>query len=156
MIIYVLFFAVLNESVFNVSIPQISEQFQLLPSEVSWMITTFIVTFGIGQTIFAFSTEYRAKLFGIFISVEALAIAAGPILGGYVTSTLHWSLLFLIPLFLLPAIPLLLKLPKMNQAGCISQYSLCRPTRNQLYFVWHHDEHDFHHRCRDVCRLFPA
>lgn len=89
-------------------------------------------------------------------AIKALAIAAGPILGGYVTSTLHWSLLFLIPLFLLPAIPLLLKLPKMNQAGCISQYSLCRPTRNQLYFVWHHDEHDFHHRCRDVCRLFPA
>ncbi|GIN95961.1 tetracycline efflux MFS transporter Tet(L) [Siminovitchia terrae] len=176
LIVYVLFFAVLNESVFNVSIPQIAEEFQLLPSEVSWMITSFIVTFGIGQTIFAklsdryeigslmmfglliymisgligfllqqwfalviivraiqgigasaikaltlvavarhFSTEYRAKLFGIFISVEALAVAAGPILGGYVTSILHWSLLLLIPMFLLPAIPLLLKLPKMNQ-----------------------------------------
>src|SRR5690348_17053160 len=53
LIVYVLFFAVLNESVFNVSIPQIAEQFHLLPSEVSWMITAFIVTFGIGQAIFA-------------------------------------------------------------------------------------------------------
>ncbi|UUZ86613.1 MFS transporter [Paenibacillus sp. P26] len=176
MIVYVLFFTVLSESVFNVSIPQMAKQFQLPPSEISWMITAFIVTFGIGQTLFAqgsdryaigpfmmfglliymisgltgillqhsfaliivvraiqgvgasalkaltlvaaaryFSTEYRAKLFGIFISVEALAVAAGPILGGYVTSTLHWSLLFLIPLSLLPALFLCSKLPKMSQ-----------------------------------------
>lgn len=175
-IVYVLFFAVLNESVFNVSIPQIAEQFQLLPSQGSWIVTAFIVTFGIGQTVFAklsdrfeigpllvigiliyvisgvwgvilqkgyawvlivraiqgfgasslkaltlvavaryFSTERRAKLFGLFISIEAMAVAAGPIVGGYITSTLHWSLLFLIPLFLLPALTLFLKLPRTSQ-----------------------------------------
>ncbi|MGV2644527.1 tetracycline resistance MFS efflux pump, partial [Clostridium perfringens] len=52
-IVYVLFFAVLNESVFNVSIPQIVKQYQLLPSQGSWIVTAFIVTFGIGQTVFA-------------------------------------------------------------------------------------------------------
>lgn len=144
MIVYVLFFAGLNESVFNVSIPQIAEQFQLLPSEVNWMITAYIVTFGIGQTLFPkLSNRYEIgplMTFGILIymisgligillqqwfalviivraiqGIGASAIKALAVAGCYVTSTLHWSLLLLIPLFLLPAIPLLLKLPKVTE-----------------------------------------
>jgi DHA2 family metal-tetracycline-proton antiporter-like MFS transporter len=52
LIVYVIFFAVLNETVFNVSTPKIAEQFHLQPSEVSWVVTTFIITFGLGQVIF--------------------------------------------------------------------------------------------------------
>ena len=51
-IIYLLFFAVLNETVFNVSIPIIAKQFSLTPSGVSWMMTIFLVFFGIGSVIY--------------------------------------------------------------------------------------------------------
>jgi DHA2 family metal-tetracycline-proton antiporter-like MFS transporter len=51
-IIYLIFFAVLNETVFNVSTPKLSEQFTLTPSGVSWMMTIFLVFFGIGSVIY--------------------------------------------------------------------------------------------------------
>lgn len=171
LIVYVLFFAVLNETVFSVSTPKISEQFQLQPSEVSWVITIFIITFGIGQVIFGklgdmydlrrliligiviynmasilgiilqswyplviinraiqgigasaipalvmvivaryFTPAQRGKLFGLFTSTVSFAIAMGPVIGGYVSSYMHWSFLFLIPIFLLPTIPFFFKL----------------------------------------------
>lgn len=174
-IVYALFFAVLNETVFTVSTPRIAQQYDLLPSQVSWMVTMFILTFSIGQVIFGklsdrydirlliisgtliyifasflglivqnwyslilvdraiqgigasalkalslviiaryFPPAQRAKLFGIFTSVEAFAMAMGPVVGGYVSTYLHWSFLFLIPVFLLPIVPLFRYLPKSD------------------------------------------
>lgn len=51
-IVYLIFFAVLNETVFNVSTPIIAEEFALNPSGVSWMMTIFLVFFGIGSVIY--------------------------------------------------------------------------------------------------------
>ena len=51
-IVYLIFFAVLNETVFNVSTPKLAEQFALSPSGVSWMMTIFLVFFGIGSVIY--------------------------------------------------------------------------------------------------------
>jgi DHA2 family metal-tetracycline-proton antiporter-like MFS transporter len=51
-IAYLIFFAVLNETVFNVSTPMIAARFSLTPSGVSWMMTIFMVFFGIGGVIF--------------------------------------------------------------------------------------------------------
>jgi len=171
LIVYVIFFAVLNETVFNVSTPKIAEQFHLQPSEVSWVVTTFIITFGIGQVIFGkladlydlrrlivigivmyagasllglllqawypavivsraiqgagasampaltmiivgryFTQEQRGKLFGLFTSTASFAVGVGPVVGGYVSAYFHWSLLFLIPLFILAALPVFLRL----------------------------------------------
>jgi MFS transporter, DHA2 family, metal-tetracycline-proton antiporter len=171
LIIYVIFFGVLNETVFNVSTPKIAEQFGLEPSEVSWVVTTFIITFGVGQIIFGkladlydlrrlvvtgilmyavasllglalqawypavivsravqgagasalpaltmvivaryFTPEQRGKLFGLFTSTASFAVGVGPVIGGFVSRYLHWSLLFLIPVFTLAAIPAFLRL----------------------------------------------
>ncbi|MFY0543675.1 MFS transporter [Brevibacillus sp. H7] len=174
LVVYVIFFAVLNETVFNVSTPKIAEQFHLQPSEVSWVVTTFIITFGLGQVIFGkladiydlrrlivigfsmyaaaslvgmllqawyplvivsravqgagasalpaltmiivsryFTPEQRGKLFGLFTSTASFAVGVGPVIGGYVSAYFHWSLLFLIPLFTLAALPAFLRfLPK--------------------------------------------
>ena len=49
---YLVFFAVLNETVFNVSIPKIAQQFQLNAATVSWVMTIFMVFFGIGSVIY--------------------------------------------------------------------------------------------------------
>jgi MFS transporter, DHA2 family, metal-tetracycline-proton antiporter len=51
-ILYLIFFAVLNETVFNVSTPAVARQFSLSPSGVSWMMTIFMIFFGIGSVIY--------------------------------------------------------------------------------------------------------
>jgi DHA2 family metal-tetracycline-proton antiporter-like MFS transporter len=51
-IAYLIFFAVLNETMFNVSTPMIAAQFSLTPSGVSWMMTVFMVFFGVGSVTF--------------------------------------------------------------------------------------------------------
>lgn len=170
-IIYIIFFAVLNETVFNVSTPNIAEQFHLNPSQVSWIITIFIIFFGMGSVIYGklsdtfsinklmsfgillysissiigfvfhsnypiviiaralqgagasaipalvmiivakyFTKEQRGKLFGIITSTVSFAIGIGPVLGGYVSGTYHWSYLFAIPVFSLIALPFIHRL----------------------------------------------
>jgi DHA2 family metal-tetracycline-proton antiporter-like MFS transporter len=78
-IYYILFFAVLNESVFNVSTPSIAKQFGLDASGVSWVITIFIVVFGMGSVIFG-------KLSDIFsvkklITLGIVLYSLGSVLG---------------------------------------------------------------------------
>jgi DHA2 family metal-tetracycline-proton antiporter-like MFS transporter len=178
-IIYIIFFAVLNETVFNVSTPNIASQFHLNPSQVSWIITIFIIFFGMGSVIYGklsdafsikklisfgiilyslssiigfvfhnnyeivivaraiqgagasaipalvmiivaryFTKEQRGKLFGIITSTVSFAIGIGPVLGGYVSGTYHWSYLFVIPVFSLVALPFIQRiLPSDTPSG---------------------------------------
>ena len=51
-IIYLIFFAVLNETVFGVSTPAILAEFHLTSVGVSWMTTMFILFFGVGTVSF--------------------------------------------------------------------------------------------------------
>jgi MFS transporter, DHA2 family, metal-tetracycline-proton antiporter len=78
-IAYLIFFAVLNETVFNVSTPAIAAQFSLASSGVSWMMTIFMIFFGVGSVLFG-------KLSDIFslrtlISVGVVGYVAASILG---------------------------------------------------------------------------
>ena len=165
-LIYLVFFAVLNETVFNVSTPAISRAFGLSPSGVSWVMTAFIVFFAMGSVIFGrlsdifslkrliligiciyaggsaagfavqssypgvivaraiqgagasaipalimvlvarfFPAEDRGKVFGTITSVVAFAAGVGPVIGGFVSGTLGWPFLFIIPLLTLVSIP---------------------------------------------------
>jgi DHA2 family metal-tetracycline-proton antiporter-like MFS transporter len=61
-IIFIIFFGVLNETVFNVSTPSIAAQYHLTPSGVSWVVTIFIIFFGIGSVIYGkLSDVYSLK-----------------------------------------------------------------------------------------------
>jgi DHA2 family metal-tetracycline-proton antiporter-like MFS transporter len=78
-IVYLIFFAVLNETMFNVSSPKIAEQFSLTPAGVSWMMTSFMIFFGIGSVIYG-------KLSDIFslrrlILIGVLLYNAGSVMG---------------------------------------------------------------------------
>jgi MFS transporter, DHA2 family, metal-tetracycline-proton antiporter len=167
-ILYLLFFSVLNETVFNVSTPKIAGQFGLNASGVGWVMTTFLVFFGIGSVIYGrlsdlyspsrlmnigivlycagsllgfvaqssyllvvaaraiqgigaaalpalifviaaryFQPSERGRVFGLLTSIVSVGIGIGPILGGFVSGTLGWAYLFLIPLLTLIAIPFL-------------------------------------------------
>ncbi|MDG5789115.1 MFS transporter [Evansella sp. AB-P1] len=48
----ILTFTVMNGTMFNVAIPDISEEFQLLPSQVSWVMTGYILVFAIGSLMY--------------------------------------------------------------------------------------------------------
>ncbi|HVZ80253.1 MAG TPA: MFS transporter [bacterium] len=163
---YLIFFCVVNETVFNVSTPRISEQFGLTPAGVSWMMTSFMVFFGVGSLIYGklsdiyspkglifigtvlynfgsllgfllrdsygwvllaravqgmgasaipalvfvvvaryFHPDERGRVFGGITSTVSFAIGVGPVLGGFVSGSLHWSYLFLVPFFTLVSLP---------------------------------------------------
>jgi DHA2 family metal-tetracycline-proton antiporter-like MFS transporter len=177
---YLIFFSVLNETVFNVSTPTIARQFSLSPAGVSWMMTIFMVLFGIGAVIFgklseffslrslislgiviyvggsllgfAFQGSYlavvaaraiqgiggsalpalvfvviarhfalaeRGRIFGLITSIVSLAIGLGPVIGGFVSSSLHWSFLFLIPSLILVPLPFIARIlpPEPRRPG---------------------------------------
>ncbi|MBW5446365.1 MFS transporter [Cohnella sp. CFH 77786] len=78
-IYYVIFFAVLNESVFNVSTPSIAKQFALDESGVSWVVTIFFIVIGVGMVVFGkLSDMYSIKK---LISIGIVLYAAGSVLG---------------------------------------------------------------------------
>ncbi|MGZ4113089.1 MAG: MFS transporter, partial [Tumebacillaceae bacterium] len=78
-IYYVIFFAVLNESVFNVSTPSIAKQFGLDAAGVSWVVTIFFITFGMGMVIFGkLSDMYSVKK---LITIGIVLYSLGSLLG---------------------------------------------------------------------------
>lgn len=78
-IYYILFFAVLNESVFNVSTPSIEKQFALDASGVSWVVTIFFIVFGISMVIFGkLSDMFSLKK---LITVGIVVYSTGSLLG---------------------------------------------------------------------------
>jgi DHA2 family metal-tetracycline-proton antiporter-like MFS transporter len=49
---FTIFFSVLNGMMFQVAVPDISKDFSLLPSEVSWVMTAYILIFALGALIY--------------------------------------------------------------------------------------------------------
>ncbi|MCS7459645.1 MFS transporter [Paenibacillus doosanensis] len=169
-LIWLIFFSVLNETVFNVATPGIARQFALQPSAISMVLTGFSVVFGVGSVVYGrladiyslrrliliglsiysggslfgfaahewypaviaarvvqgagassmagiimvmvvryFAPKDRGKMFGIIGSTVAFSEGIGPVVGGFVAGRYHWSLLFLIPVLSLAALPYLLR-----------------------------------------------
>ncbi|HET6452283.1 MAG TPA: MFS transporter [Spirochaetia bacterium] len=91
-LIYLVFFAVLNETVFNVSTPAIAHQYGLTASGVSWVMTSFIVFFAMGSVIFGrLSDIFSIKsliLIGIFLyaGASAAGFALQSVYGGVIAA----------------------------------------------------------------------
>lgn len=80
-LIRVLFFtlilSVMNATMFNVALPSISQEFQLSPSQVSWIVTGYIIVYAIGSVTYGkLADTYRLKdllTFGlIFFSLGSI------------------------------------------------------------------------------------
>lgn len=78
-ILFLIFFTVLNETVFTISIPVIQTEYSLTPTGVSWMMTTFIVFFGVGSAVFGRLSD----LFSLkrLIQLGVVVYAAGSLVG---------------------------------------------------------------------------
>ncbi len=80
---FIIFFSVLNGTMFQVAIPDISSEYMLLPSEVSWVMTGYILVFAIGALIYG-------KLADIFpvktlITIGLLVMNLGSLAGLFTT-----------------------------------------------------------------------
>lgn len=73
-------FSVLNETIFNVSLPDIAADFGIAPSAANWINTGFILTFAIGTSVYGkLSDVYGARkllLFGLLLYGAGSCIGA--------------------------------------------------------------------------------
>jgi DHA2 family metal-tetracycline-proton antiporter-like MFS transporter len=75
----IIFFSVLNGMMFNVAIPDIAMEFHLLPSEASWIMTGYILLFGLGSLVYGRLADSRSVR-GL-ITLGLLLLNAGSLLG---------------------------------------------------------------------------
>ena len=75
----IVFFSVLNTTMFNVSLPDIAEQFRLLPSQVSWVVSGYVIIFAISSVTYGrLADTYPIKT---LVTIGLILFNAGSIIG---------------------------------------------------------------------------
>ncbi|WP_194545134.1 MFS transporter [Paenibacillus sp. JZ16] len=76
---FLVFFSVLNETVFNVALPDIARQFHVEPSTANWVNTGFMLTFAIGSFVYGKISD----LYGIkkMLMIGIVTYGSGSMLG---------------------------------------------------------------------------
>lgn len=76
---FLVFFSVLNETVFNVALPDFAKQFQVEPSTANWVNTGFILSFAIGSFVYGKISD----LYGIkkMLMIGIVTYGSGSMLG---------------------------------------------------------------------------
>ena len=75
----IVFFSVLNTTMFNVSLPDIAEQFRLLPSRVSWVVSGYVIIFAISSVTYGrLADTYSIKT---LVTIGLILFNAGSIIG---------------------------------------------------------------------------
>jgi len=78
-LVVALIFSVMNGTMFNVALPVIAQRFALSPSEVSWVMTAYMVVYAIGSAVYGkLADKYRLKS---LITFGMLVFTLGSILG---------------------------------------------------------------------------
>jgi len=73
------FFSVLNTTMFNVSLPDIAEEFRLLPSRVSWVVSGYVIIFAISSVTYGrLADTYPIKT---LVTIGLILFNAGSIIG---------------------------------------------------------------------------
>ncbi|MBL1704198.1 MFS transporter, partial [Klebsiella pneumoniae] len=61
-LVVTLIFSVMNGTMFNVALPEIGKEFNLVPSEVSWIMTSCMVVYAVGSIVMGkLADKYRLK-----------------------------------------------------------------------------------------------
>ncbi|WP_202081535.1 MFS transporter [Caldalkalibacillus salinus] len=75
----ILFFSVMNGTMFMIAVPDIQAHYQLLPSEVSWVVTGYIILYAVGALIYGKLADiYPLKK---LIVIGLILFSTGSILG---------------------------------------------------------------------------
>lgn len=88
-LVFTLIISVMNGTMFNVVLPVIGEEFQLSASQVSWIVTGYLIVYAIGTVTYGKLTDkFSIKS---LISFGLLLLAAGSLVG--VASTQYWMII---------------------------------------------------------------
>jgi len=79
LLVFTLIISVMNATMFNVVLPTISKQFQLSPSQVSWIITSYMIVYAIGSVTYGKLTD-RYSLKNL-LTFGLLFFAIGSVVG---------------------------------------------------------------------------
>ncbi|MBP1991236.1 MFS transporter [Paenibacillus eucommiae] len=80
---FTLVFSVMNASIFNVVLPVISLEFTLTPSQVSWILSSYMIVYAIGSVIYGkLADKYKLKN---LLTFGLILFAAGSIVGLFAT-----------------------------------------------------------------------
>lgn len=88
-LVVTLIFSVMNGTMFNVVLPAIGEQFDLIPSQVSWIMTGYMVVYAIGSIVFGkLADKYRLK---DLLTYGLILFAIGSIIGFFASE--YWMVI---------------------------------------------------------------
>jgi DHA2 family metal-tetracycline-proton antiporter-like MFS transporter len=86
---FTLIISVMNGTMFNVALPTIGNEFRLSASQVSWVITVYVIVYAVGSVIYGkLADQFRLK---DLITVGLVLFAAGSLLG-FVASA-YWMII---------------------------------------------------------------
>ncbi|UVI28946.1 MFS transporter [Paenibacillus spongiae] len=78
-LVFALIFSVMNGTMFNVALPVIGKEFSLMPSQVSWIMTSYMVIYAVGSVVYGkLADRYRLK---DLLTIGLLVFAVGSIVG---------------------------------------------------------------------------
>lgn len=78
-LVVTLIFSVMNGTMFNVALPEIGKEFSLVPSQVSWIMTSYMVVYAIGSIVMGkLADKYRLK---DLLTYGLLVFALGSLIG---------------------------------------------------------------------------
>mgnify|MGYP002401717316 CR=1 FL=1 len=78
-LVVALVFSVMNGTMFNVALPVIAERFALVPSQVSWVMTSYMVVYAVGSVVYGkLADNYSLKS---LLTFGMLVFALGSIVG---------------------------------------------------------------------------
>ncbi|PWK16484.1 MFS transporter [Tumebacillus permanentifrigoris] len=88
-LVFTLIISVMNATMFNVALPSIRQEFALTASQVSWVVTGYIVVYAIGSVTFGkLADKYRLK---DLLTFGLIFFALGSTLG--LAATHYWMLI---------------------------------------------------------------
>lgn len=87
-LVFALIFSVMNGTMFNVALPILRKEFNLIPSQVSWVMTSYMVVYAIGSVVFGkLADRYRLK---DLLTFGLMLFAVGSILGAFASE--YWMI----------------------------------------------------------------
>lgn len=78
-LVVTLIISVMNATMFNIALPTISEEFILLPSQVSWITTSYLIVYAVGSVIYGKLADKYALI--KLLTFGILVLTAGSIIG---------------------------------------------------------------------------
>lgn len=88
-LVFTLIISVMNASMFNVALPVIGREFDLTPSQASWMLTGYMIVYAIGSVTFGkLADKYRLK---DLLTYGICAFAFGSVIG--LAATDYWMVI---------------------------------------------------------------